>query len=96
MNKPSWLKDAIATPRGFVNKSGELLKARRMTQAQIDEFNGAKAAPTPHVEEVVEVAAVEEAVDLSKKTKSELIDMATEAGIDTEGLTKAQLVEALS
>lgn len=96
MNKPSWLKDAIATPRGFVNKSGELLKARRMTQAQIDEFNGAKAAPAPHVEEVVEVAAVEEAVDLSKKTKSELIDMATEAGIDTEGLTKAQLVEALS
>ena len=57
MNKPSWLKDAIATPRGFVSKSGELLKARRMTQAMIDEFNGAKAveaAPAPQVEEEVE------------------------------------------
>lgn len=64
MNKPSWLKDAIATPRGFVSKSGELLKARRMTQAMIDEFNGAKAveeAPAPQVEEVESDLPEEEA-----------------------------------
>lgn len=42
MNKPSWLKDAIATPKGFVGKSGELLKSVRLTQSQIDEFNNTK------------------------------------------------------
>lgn len=79
MSKPSWLKDAIATPRGFVSKSGELLKARRMTQAMIDEFNGtktAKAAPAPQVEEVesdlpeAEPEAEAPAPKKSKKKKS--------------------------
>jgi len=78
MSKPSWLKDAIATPRGFVSKSGELLKARRMTQAMIDEFNGtktAKAAPAPQVEEAEEVesdlpeAENEEPAPAPKKSK---------------------------
>jgi hypothetical protein len=42
MAVPNWLKDATATPRGFIGKNGELLKAQRMTAAQCDEFNNRK------------------------------------------------------
>jgi len=42
MAVPGWLKDAIATPRGFISKKGELLKAQRMTAQQCDEFNNRK------------------------------------------------------
>lgn len=42
MNVPGWLRDAIATPRGFISKKGELLKAVRMTAAQCDEHNNRK------------------------------------------------------
>lgn len=44
MNVPGWLKDATATPRGFIGKNGELLKAQRMTAAECDEFNNRKRA----------------------------------------------------
>ena len=42
MSVPGWLKDAIATPRGFISKKGELIKAQRMTAEQCDEFNNRK------------------------------------------------------
>ena len=42
MNVPGWLKDAIATPRGFISTKGELLKAVRMTAKQCDDFNNRK------------------------------------------------------
>ena len=42
MAVPNWLKDATATPRGFIGKNGDLLKAQRMTAAQCDEFNNRK------------------------------------------------------
>jgi hypothetical protein len=42
MAVPGWLKDAIATPRGFISKKGELIKAQRMTAEQCDEFNNRK------------------------------------------------------
>jgi len=39
IKKPKWVKDAIATTRGFVSKSGELLLSRTMSRELADEIN---------------------------------------------------------
>jgi hypothetical protein len=72
-------KNAIPTPRGWVSPKGELLKSQRITQEQIDEWNGVVAPePEPVVEETVELEeimveepeVVEEPVeDAPKKSK---------------------------
>jgi hypothetical protein len=72
-------KNAIPTPRGWVSPKGELLKSQRITQEQIDEWNGVVAPePKPVVEETVELEeimveepeVVEEPVeDAPKKSK---------------------------
>ena len=107
MNVPGWLRDAIATPRGFISKKGELLKAQRMTAQQCDEFNNRKKAepkvitldlstPVPTVASEPEVEVVEEeTVDYSKMTKKELVEIAKEKGIDTKGMTKNQVLASL-
>ena len=42
------MKNAKATVKGWVNpKTGELLKAQKMTQEQADELNGVVVAPEP-------------------------------------------------
>ena len=49
-------KGAIPTLRGWINpKTGELLKAQRITQEQLDEYNGVQmiAEPAPIVEQEV-------------------------------------------
>jgi hypothetical protein len=107
MAVPGWLKDAIATPRGFISKKGELLKAQRMTAQQCDEFNNRKkeepktikldlSTVIPTVVSEPEVEVVEDEVDLSSMTKAELVKVAKERDIDTKGLTKAKILEALS
>ena len=107
MAVPGWLKDAIATPRGFISKKGELLKAQRMTAQQCDEFNNRKkeepktikldlSTAIPTVVSEPEVEVVEDEVDLSSMTKAELVKVAKERDIDTKGLTKAKILEALS
>ena len=39
LKRPKWVKDAIATTRGYVTKTGELLDSRKMTQEQADLIN---------------------------------------------------------
>lgn len=78
IKKSGWLKNGIATSQGIVDKKGKLLKSRKMTQEEIDAFNGVqkkaaapKPAPKPVVEEpapVVEVKEVEEAPAPKKTT----------------------------
>ena len=77
MRKAGWLKNGTATPRGIVDKNGKLLKSKRMSQEEIDAFNGVekkaapKPAPAPVVEEpapVVEVKEVEVTEAPKKKT----------------------------
>ena len=49
-------KGAIPTLRGWINpKTGELLKSQRITQEQLDEYNGVQmiAEPAPIVEQEV-------------------------------------------
>jgi hypothetical protein len=42
------MKNAKATVKGWVNpKTGELLKAQKMTQEKADELNGVKPEPAP-------------------------------------------------
>ena len=53
-------KGAIPTTRGWVHpRTGELLKSQRITQEQLDEYNGVQmiAEPAPVVEEEVHVYA---------------------------------------
>lgn len=64
MNKPGWLKDAVATAQGFVSPKGEMLKRQRLTQEFIDEWNG-KPAPKK-----VEAPAAEEAPKKTTKKKT--------------------------
>lgn len=90
MNVPTWLKDATATPRGFIGKNGELLKAQRMTAQQCDEFNNRKKeeepktitlninTPVPTVSEAPEVEVIEEPTE---ETVEESLDEIT----DTHG-----------
>jgi len=58
-------KGAIPTLRGWINpKTGELLKAQRITQEQLDEYNGvqmiAEPAPAVHEEIIVEPTLFED------------------------------------
>ena len=60
MNKPGWLKDSIAKSNGYFSPRGDHLKSAKLTQEQIDAWNGTPApapAPEPEVEEVVEETA---------------------------------------
>jgi hypothetical protein len=69
--KAGWLKDSIAKADGYYSQKGEKLKAARLTEAQIAEWNGVakkKAAPAPKAEEVV-VEAEEEKAPAKKTTK---------------------------
>jgi hypothetical protein len=38
--RPGWLKNAVATPRGYETPRGELLKAVQLNPIQIAEWNG--------------------------------------------------------
>ena len=84
MKKPSYLKDAIAKLDGYYTARGEKLKNVKLSQEQVDEWNGvakkAAPAPAPVVEEVVveeEAPVVEEAPKPKrsyKKKKSSMMD----------------------
>ena len=53
-------KNAVPTLKGWVSAKGELLKSQRITQDEIDEWNGV-VAPTPEPEpEIVEDEVIEE------------------------------------
>lgn len=69
MNKPTWLKDAVAKLDGYYSKKGEKLKAQKLTQEQVDAWNGvvAKVEEAAAVE-VTEVEAPKKAT--KKKAKS--------------------------
>ena len=65
MKKPSYLKDAIATADGYISAKGEMLKRRKMTQDEMDAWNGVekkkkKKNKKPAVVEVAETVEVTE------------------------------------
>lgn len=102
-NVPGWLKDAIATPRGFIGKKGELLKAQRMTAQECDEFNNrvreepktitldiSTPVPTVSVEPTVEIVEepVEEEVEVEEESTDTMVDTHGEIEITVTGADK--------
>ena len=105
---PSWAKNAIPTSVGWKDpRSGELLKATRLSQSDIDEYLGVSAPkptpapPPPPAPEPVEVEedVVEEddeAGDLEDMTKVELEQLGRKYGVELDRrLNKATLVEQM-
>jgi hypothetical protein len=105
MNVPGWLKDAIATPRGFISKKGELLKAVRMTAKQCDDFNNRKkekpktieldtstVVPTPIVVSEEETIVKDEITD----THSNIEITVTGADEDGDGVLSEDELRSLT
>jgi hypothetical protein len=105
MNVPGWLRDAIATPRGFISKKGELLKAVRMTAAQCDEHNNRKreeaktitldlSTPVPTIASEPEVESVVE--DEMTDTHSDIEITVTGADEDGDGILSEDELKKLT
>ena len=89
MAVPGWLKDAIATPRGFISKKGELLKAQRMTAQQCDEFNH-RNKPEPKtitldLSTPVPTVASEPVVEVEVEVEDEMTDTHSDIEITVTG-----------
>lgn len=88
MKKAGWLKDGIATPRGIVTAHGEMLKRRKMSEAQINEWNGFEKktiAPKP-----------EPKLNLESMTKDELEALGRKHDIELDKREKkASLIDVL-
>lgn len=111
MAVPGWLKDAIATPRGFVGKNGELLKAQRMTAAECDDWNHKKketpeppktiivnvSDPVPTVTETptIVVEPEEPVVELTD-THSDIVITVTGADEDGDGVISEDELKKLT
>lgn len=57
MVKPKWLANAIAKADGYYSEKGEKLKSSKLTEQQINEWNGTTPAPAPEPEVVAEESA---------------------------------------
>lgn len=111
MAVPGWLKDAIATPRGFVGKNGELLKAQRMTATECDDWNHKKketpeppktitvnvSDPVPTVTETptIVVEPEEPVVELTD-THSDIVITVTGADEDGDGVISEDELKKLT
>lgn len=107
---PAWCKDAIPTPRGWVNpKTKELLKAQKFSESQINEFFGHEEvtviatpvpifeAPTTAEEFVAEHAEETVELDLESMSKVELEELGREYGIELDRRhNKEVLIEQLN
>jgi len=101
LTPPAWCVDATPTRRGWVDpRTGELLKAQRISDIDIMEYNG---VPQKVVEQVVHEAPqmLHEAPvgnsSLEGMTKTQLLALAEQTGVEVSPYaTKAVLIEKLS
>ena len=70
-------KNAIPTTKGWVSLKGELLKVQKITQEQIDEWNGVTVKDTTPVVEVVETV-VEPQDEESAEVEVEVVEETVE------------------
>ena len=70
VTKPGWLKDSIAKVDGYYSPKGELLKSSKLSQEQVDAWNGvekkkrkATKKKKPAVEQIVEAPQEETVVE---------------------------------
>lgn len=66
-------KNSVPTSRGWVAPNGELLKAQKITQAEIDEWNGVSVKAAAPVVETVE-AVVESQDEESVEAGTEVVE----------------------
>ena len=91
ISPPNYQKDAVPTMRGWTHpRTGELLKAQRLTQEQIDEYNGVSTAQTLTESPVTEEEFAAEHLDAIESEYDEE-EYWTEEDID--GMTKLELEE---
>ena len=64
MKKPGWLKNAHATKNGYVSPKGEMLKRKRLTQEQVDEWNGVEKKEEAPVVHALETNTMEENTEI--------------------------------
>jgi len=65
ISPPNFQKDAIPTNRGWTHpRTGELLKAQKLSQQQIDEYNGVSTAQTLTESPTTEEEFAEEHLEL--------------------------------
>lgn len=109
ISPPNYQKDAVPTTRGWTHpRTGELLKAQKLSQQQIDEYNGVFGAQTLTESPITEEEfAAEHLVededdywsedDLWGMSKKELEDLGREYGIELDRRhNKDVLIEQLS
>lgn len=70
-------KNSVPTSRGWVSPKGELLKAQKITQAEIDEWNGVSVKDDTPVVEAAEVV-VEAQDEESPEVKAEVVEEVVE------------------
>lgn len=91
ISPPNYQKDAVPTMRGWTHpRTGELLKAQKLTQEQIDEYNGVSTAQTLTESPVNEEEFAAEHLDA---IESEYDDEEYWTEEDIDGMTKLELEE---
>lgn len=70
-------KNAVPTLRGWVSPKGELLKAQKISQAEIDEWNGVSVKNDASVVEAAEVV-VESQDEESPEVEAEVVEEVVE------------------
>lgn len=103
LKPPHWAKNAIPTPRGWVDpRTGELLVSRKLSDRQITEYFGVnqKSEPITEVKPLIEADPVLEEVSVTAEPLIEADPVLEEVSTlseplveDYESYTKAQLVE---
>jgi len=101
---PNWCQGAVPSLRGWESPDGELLVARKHSQAEIDEYNGIPVMPQPKpVVEKSEPAAelLNEApmnnLPLHEMTKSQLLALGEQFHIELKpSWTKGKILEQLN
>lgn len=109
ISPPNYQKDAIPTARGWTHpRTGELLKAQKLSEQQIAEYNGETItsapvtlteSPTTEEEFAAEHIELEEPVeiDYTDMTKVQLVEFAAGHGIElSSSMTKAEMIQELS
>jgi len=81
---PAFQKDAVPSLKGWHHpKTNELLKSQRISQAEIDEFNGVLVEPEAE-EEIVIDSTNDIPDELEAMTKRELEAYAREHGVELD------------
>lgn len=98
---PNWAKGAYPTTRGW-EKDGELLKAMKISQADVDEWFGTEVDVYAEIDELPEYLDVTDAIvdtpeqveDLTTLTKQELEEYARENGVELDKrMTKDSMIK---